>query len=343
MTCLSPIPSSTPLRSGAVSCRAIAELLGCYGLADARLEHLNTSENATFRVTRAGSRAILRIYRIGHRAEAEIEAELDWMQELRDQDVVETPLALRRLDGGRVGEIVTSIGPTYGVLFEELPGVSPSEDHLERWFERLGGLCARLHRHSADRSSCVRSRRPSFDWNNLIGPAAIWGPSSAAPYLDARAIPVLDRASANIQQRLQEYGRVAGRYGLIHGDLRLQNLLVHDDSVRVIDFDDCGSCWLLYDLATALSLLEEQPAAPNLLEAWIEGYARRRVLCGEDLRIIPDLIMMRRLQVLGWFGSRSDSELAREYASAYVPATVAAADDYLRGHPRLAPRAKDQS
>jgi Ser/Thr protein kinase RdoA (MazF antagonist) len=338
MSGLFSIPSSTPLRTGAVAGHAIADLLGAYGFTDARLEHLNTSENATFRVTGLNRRAVLRIYRIGHRTRTQIEAELDWMQALRDQGVVSTPSIFRRLDGGRVAGIDTSIGATHCVLFEELAGAVPSEDELEHWFERLGEVCARLHEHAAAGNSDVRSRRPSFDWDNLIGPEAVWGPSSAAPGLDERALPVLERVSANIRRRLGEYGRGPERYGLIHGDLRLQNLLVHEDSVRVIDFDDCGSCWLLYDLATALSLLEEQPSAPILLEAWLQGYTQRRALRSEDIRIIPDLIMMRRLQVLGWLGSRSDSDLAGEHASSYVPATVAAADDYLRGCFRLAPR-----
>jgi Ser/Thr protein kinase RdoA (MazF antagonist) len=337
MSALSSIPSSTRLRRGAVSADAIANLLRSYGLTDARIVHLNTSENATFRVISADRRAILRIYRIGHRTETEIDAELDWMETLRDQGVVETAAALRRLDGGRVGRIATSAGATFGVLFEELAGAAPAEDELEHWFQRLGEVCGRLHEHPATDSS-VRYRRPCFDWNNLIGPAAIWGPCAAAPGLEQRAVPVLERAAADIRRRLEEYGRGPDRHGLIHGDLRLQNLLVHEDRVRVIDFDDCGSCWLLYDLATALSLLEEQPSAPTLLEAWLAGYRQRRALHGEDLRIIPDLIMMRRLQVLGWLGSRSDSDLAREYAPSYVPATVAAADDYLRGRFRLAPR-----
>ena len=37
-------------------------------------------------------------------------------------------------------------------------------------------------------------------------------------------------------------GEIAARIH-IHSDLRLANLLVGGESVKVIDFDDCGSGW----------------------------------------------------------------------------------------------------
>ncbi|WVM92198.1 phosphotransferase [Halopseudomonas pachastrellae] len=43
---------------------------------------------------------------------------------------------------------------------------------------------------------------------------------------------------------------------MIHADLRLTNLLRHQQQTRVIDFDDCGQGWYLHDLAAALSFEE---------------------------------------------------------------------------------------
>jgi Ser/Thr protein kinase RdoA (MazF antagonist) len=328
------------MNPGMVTGENIVILLKSYGVTVEAIQHINTSENVTFRVLHREGRAILRLYRIGHRTRSEIEAELDWMQTLNAEQVARTPSVILQSGGERVGEIPTSSGITYAVLFEELPGDAPSESMLEHWFGRLGEICAQLHRHGSSSGSAVRNRRPIFDWNNLIGTRPVWGSFSKAPGLQRSAMTTLERTSERIRLRLQAYGQSSNQYGLIHGDLRLQNLLVHESSVQVIDFDDCGSCWLLYDLATALSLLEDMPTAQTLLESWVEGYSRQRKLATADLRIIPDLIMMRRLQVLGWLGSRHDSELAREYAPIYVPATVAAADNYLSGRPSLSAPAR---
>jgi Ser/Thr protein kinase RdoA (MazF antagonist) len=39
----------------------------------------------------------------------------------------------------------------------------------------------------------------------------------------------------------------------------------------VIDFDDCGWGWLLYDFGTAVSFFEHDPRVPELTEAWVRG------------------------------------------------------------------------
>ena len=79
------------------------------------------------------------------------------------------------------------------------------------------------------------------------------------------------------------YGQDAKRFGLVHADIRLANLLVDGDHVRVIDFDDCGFSWFMYDFATTVSFMEDHPRVPELRDAWVEGYrsvrrarARRR-------------------------------------------------------------------
>ncbi len=49
------------------------------------------------------------------------------------------------------------------------------------------------------------------------------------------------------------------RFGLVHADIRLANLLVDGEHVRVIDFDDCGFSWFMYDFATTVSFIEDHP------------------------------------------------------------------------------------
>ena len=78
--------------------------------------------------------------------------------------------------------------------------------------------------------------------------------------------------------RLAEYGTAPDRFGLIHADMRLGNLLVDGDTVTLIDFDDCGFCWFAYDFAAAISFHETNPAIPALKAAWLEGYQAVRPL-----------------------------------------------------------------
>jgi Ser/Thr protein kinase RdoA (MazF antagonist) len=120
-------------------------------------------------------------------------------------------------------------------------------------------------------------------------------------------------------------------FGLIHGDLRLANLLVQGDRLTVIDFDDSGFGWRLYDLATALSLTEDATAAPAAAHAWLNSYSKRRPISTAERAAAPDMIMLRRIQVLAWFGSHADTDLAREYGPGAIAATIVAADQFERG------------
>ncbi len=73
----------------------------------------------------------------------------------------------------------------------------------------------------------------------------------------------------------------ADRYGLIHADLVPENLLVDGDRVRVIDFDDAGFGWHLFELATSLYFISGDEGYPTARAALIRGYRSERALPDE--------------------------------------------------------------
>src|SRR5262249_60354112 len=82
------------------------------------------------------------------------------------------------------------------------------------------------------------------------------------------------RLDDTLRARLAAFGPGWDRYGLVHADTRLANLLVDGDAVSVIDFDDSGFSWFLYDVGTSVSFFEHQPHVPALVDAWLSGYRR---------------------------------------------------------------------
>jgi Ser/Thr protein kinase RdoA (MazF antagonist) len=117
----------------------------------------------------------------------------------------------------------------------------------------------------------------------------------------------------------------------VHADLHLANLLVHDTHLRIIDFDDCGFSWFMYDFATAVSFIEHQPNVPELLDAWLEGYRRVRLLPEEDLAEIPTFVVLRRILLSAWFASHSEVPLAQQMGESYTDGTVELAEQLLSG------------
>jgi Ser/Thr protein kinase RdoA (MazF antagonist) len=299
----------------------------------ARVRLLNVSENATFLVEHGrGVRHVLRIHRGGYHSHAGIASELAWLDALHDEGGVITPRAHAGIDGELIqqGTIDGLDTPRHMVLFDFIEGVEPDESQdLIEPFRRLGEVSARVHRHAE------RWQRPSWFerlvWvpEHVFGPDNYWGDWREGPGVTARHLPVLQRVEDEVIARLQAHGRGGDRFGLAHCDLRLANLLIVGESTRVIDFDDCGLSWYLYDLATALTLIDNLPQTPDLIAAWLEGYMPLRALPDEHLAMVPTLIMMRRMAILAWMGTHPMTDLARQSHSGFADETCAMAEVWL--------------
>ena len=160
---------------------------------------------------------------------------------------------------------------------------------------------------------------------------AIVGDSGAGKSTLLHVLGTLDRPTAGTveYEGTDVFGKSPDRFGLVHCDMRLANLLVDGDLTKVIDFDDCGFSWFLYDCATAVSFFEHKPEVPGLLDAWVSGYRKVRDLPSEDVAEIPTFVMLRRLLLVAWIGSHSETELAQDMGVQYSADTVPLCEDYL--------------
>ncbi|MDE0045532.1 MAG: phosphotransferase, partial [bacterium] len=200
---------------------------------------------------------------------------------------------------------------------------------LEEPFRRLGDVSARLHLHA------MAWQRPSFferlnwDAGGVFGSLPNWGDWRDGPLDDTHQSIFLEEVEEEILERLETYGTAPGRFGLAHCDLRLGNLLLVGDETRVIDFDDCGLSWFLYDLASALTLIDNLDTTGDLVAAWLAGYRSVGALDTDDLAIISSLVMMRRFAILAWFGSHAETELAVDNKEGYAADTCAMGEAFL--------------
>jgi len=141
----------------------------------------------------------------------------------------------------------------------------------------------------------------------------------------------LEAALAHIERRLGAYGAGPERFGLVHADLRLANLLVDREHLRIIDFDDCGFSWFMYDFASGVSFIEDDPKIAALLEAWLRGYRRVSPLASADAEEIPTFVMLRRILLCAWLASHSEVPIAQQLGVSYTHGTLALAEEFLRG------------
>ena len=304
-----------------------------YGMPpDCSLQLSPPTENWTYRVEASSAApVVLRIYRPGGRSPAEIMSELSWMAAIREESESLVPDVIPTTSGSQVLELArdTPLDPCYCVMFSCAPGREPAEDKLTAWFPQLGGITARLHRHARSWTQPSWFRRPRWDASTTLGDRPHWGPwQSSVP--DAEELRQLDRLAKLVTARLRSFGEGAERFGLVHADLRLANLLVDRDRITVIDFEDCGLSWYLYDLACALTFNEGRADVRELIALWVDGYRQVGYLSAEDEKEIDTFLMLRRLMLTAYAGLRHDTELAAQMrASGYNAETCAIAEPYL--------------
>ncbi len=295
---------------------------------------INLSENATYKIEAPdGERWALRIHRDGYHSKTAIASELAWLTDLRSKSVVMTPKPVRGIDG----EIIQLVShprmnePRHVVLSEWEEGAEPGiGEALQQPFEVLGEVTARMHLHTQQWQRPEWFQRHTWDFETSLGDAGPhWGRWRDGMGVDGGKARLFQRTVDVIGKRLAAYGKGPERFGLIHCDLRLANLLIDGRSVKVIDFDDCGFGWHMYDAATPVSFYEHEPQVPALLEAWKAGYRKVTALLKEDEDEIPTFVMLRRLLLVAWIGSHSETDLAKSMGLNYTDGTTRLCEAYL--------------
>lgn len=310
---------------------AICSAWGLDPAADIRLIVL--SENVTFRVTIDGRPScVVRLARPGYGGgAAHARSELSWIEALKRDRSIPTPSPIRGVDG----ELVQFLGGTAGwmsVAFEFIDGTMLEDQaHFTDQFEQIGRLTASMHRHA--QAWEVPEGFERFDWrvSDLVGPNARWGDWRAADLSDDQ-LAVLETAESRAIAALGESSCTEGdpgRFGLIHADLRPSNVMTGPGGLTVLDFDDCGYGFYLYDFAAALTFYEHTPQAPELAAQWMRGYRSIIEIDETDLVIATALSMIRRLTMLGWMVTHDESAVPAQLWAENLPGTVDVARRYL--------------
>jgi Ser/Thr protein kinase RdoA (MazF antagonist) len=294
---------------------------------------INLSENTTYRIDdpENGGKTVLRVHRVGYHSEQAIKSELQWMTALRRDAGLETPEPIPARDGTVIQTLVSPElkDPRLAVMFKFMTGREPPEDELVEPFERLGEVSARMHEHAKSWRLPPGFTRHTWDYETSLGSRPIWGRWQDGMGMTPARETLLGRMSEAIRRRLERYGKARERFGLTHADIRLANLLVEGEHTRVIDFDDCGFSWYLYDLGTALSFIEHRPDVPALVDAWLRGYHKVAGLSADERVEIPTFIMLRRLLLVAWIGSHAETDLAKSLGAPYTEGSCRLAETYL--------------
>lgn len=296
---------------------------------------VNLSENATFRIDAPdGRRWALRLHRDGYQSDQAIASELAWAVDLRRAGIAVTPNPV----AGDNGKLIQHLAHPHlarsrrAVLFDWETGAEPGiTEDLSSSFEALGEIAARMHVHARQWQRPSWFTRHTWTFDTALGEERPhWGRWRDGIGMDPGKERIFQRTVDLIGRRLAAYGMGPDRFGLIHSDLRLANLLIDGSTVKVIDFDDCGFSWYMYDAATPVSFYEHEPQVPELIENWKTGYRKVLPLSREDEAEIPTFVMLRRILLVAWVASHIEAEFPRSLGADYTDGSLPLCEDYLR-------------
>lgn len=251
---------------------------GAWGIdhSRAQLNLITVSENATFLLLLDGEpQGVVRVSQPGYVGGPEaVASEISWLNALHDIDgislinpvpTVRGTFVTKINDLNGIGWTVISTKYVAGTVLEDLDNPAP-------YYETIGQWAAKFHEQSRNWNKPYGFTRFNWDLSNMVGPAPRWGRWESANLTDdERAL--CDTALWKAMDVVMKVPRTNDTWGLIHADLRPSNVIRGDDGrLTVIDFDDAGYSWYLYDYASSLSFIEHESYAPDLAKAWVKGY-----------------------------------------------------------------------
>jgi len=305
-----------------------------------RLEPIKVRENAVYAVHMADNRrAVLRIHRLGYHSDASLRSELSWMQSLEAAGM-EVPRPILSRAGNPFERVTCPDVPDARQvdLFEWIPGrqlgsvhegVASDATEIGRIYSVVGELAARMHNISSAWNAPAGFTRHSWCDAGLVGETPLWGRFWELEALSAGQRALFERLRARVTQELLAFGKSPDRFGLIHGDLVPENVLIEADQLRIIDFDDAGFGWHMFELATSLYFIRRESFYETARDALLAGYRRHRALPEEHARLLPLFLAARGTTYLGWVHTRKGERVATELTPQLIELAGAAAEDYL--------------
>ncbi|MEZ5870437.1 MAG: phosphotransferase [Nitratireductor sp.] len=302
--------------------------LGHWGLEGCAVALMAERENSVWRVDTATGSLAMRVHRPGYRSLAELRSELDWMTMLDKGGLpVARPVTARDrqkcvvIDGFAIDVLewidATPLGASGSVIALE----NPVEVFLS-----VGETMAWMHDLSDAWVLPEDFARPAWDLEGLLGENPLWGRFWENP----RLAPDESRLLLAARERArEELAALSGEldHGLVHADLVPENVMFDGREIHMIDFDDGGFGFRLFDLATTMNRLERIDLSGEWANALLEGYRRRRQI---DTRFLGLFQLLRSFTYVGWIVPRMAEPGSRERNARFIDEACRRAAEYMR-------------
>jgi Ser/Thr protein kinase RdoA (MazF antagonist) len=294
--------------------------LAQYGVDVQDVKPLVHAENTTYRVDGADGAFCLRIHRPGYQNFTSIHSELEWLSALRRDTDLLVPDPRLSVKGELVVRSSCDEVPEERncVLFRWLEGEFHRDNMTPADFHQLGRVTALLHEHALqwDRpADFTRHSLNELDSYTEASDEPLRQPSSLISDEDRRRV---ERIGHESRELMRQVGKAPDVYGLIHADLHRGNVLFEGDQIKIIDFDDCGFGFYLYDFAATFAFQLSLESYEEAREAFFRGYEAVRPLPPRTRELMNAFLRFRLYGLVRWVLSRGDNPRLRETGGEFV-------------------------
>lgn len=289
------------------------QALEAWGLQSAKHELVSVTENIVFRVD-AGDGKVLRLclHRSWYHNLPELISECQWTRALSEYGI-STPVQVPALDGNDYVLVRDNVSgeARYASMNQWVDGeimsriIAHSEDFTVH-FKRMGEIAARIHNQASNWKPPPGFTRHSLDAEGFMGDKPFWGPFWASPALTSDERKKFAQLRETVYQLLTRLDTDSDNYSMIHADLHPRNLVINGEHLHVIDFDDAGFGWHIYELTVGLFHYQDHPRFPEMVEAVFEGYRQVRRLEKKSADLLPLFLLVRALASVGWVAARPE-------------------------------------
>lgn len=278
-------------------------------------------ENAVYEIsTPTGEKYAMRLHRPGYHSDRSLYSEFLWLDALKDYGIG-VPTVILDKNGNfftrcslpdfslecQVDVLAWIDGEQIGSCQDGLEG---NPKIVSDTYKTIGRVASQMHNQACQWEIPKKFERHAWDMEGLVGDNPFWGHFWELSALKDEERDLVLKTRDLVRFRLLDLGQSDDSYSLIHADFVPENILASGSRIQVIDFDDAGFGWHLFDLATALYFIQNEPTYDVTYSALIEGYREFRSLPDEMLDQLPLFLAARSFTYLGWAHTRPGSETA---------------------------------
>lgn len=278
--------------------------LAAYDLNDPQLRFLRHAGNTLFQVNETNpcmtpknhvyvpGQYALRIHQPGYQTPAAIASEMEWLLFISQKSNLPVPQPVRNRSGALCTQITIpgvpkdrTVSLLRWVRGRELERASIRSHH----YKALGELTAKLHHHSSHWQPPSPFTKRKYDWEGLFLKEGSSGELTREAWslLPLECVAPFNHIAQRVKRVMDQMGKDPCVYGLIHADLGMgANVIFWHGDARVIDFDDSGFGYYLFDLAIILEDSQDHQIQPHFRDALLDGYLLHRSLSDDEIQYL---------------------------------------------------------